>query len=120
MAPAETTPPTRRDIDMTDMMTQLLGPFFHAVILGSLAIVIVKRQSIRKRHIVRLLAVTVLGSVAFVALMLVGIASIEGGAVLTMLYMGLLRVVSVAVIGCASVIGFSFMLKLLGLAPLED
>lgn len=105
---------------MTDMMAEFLGPFVHPVVWASLAIVIVKRQAIRKRHIVWLVAITGLGIVAFFALLLLLLAWRGGGGVFEILFMGLLRLIAATVIACGSVVGFSFMLKMLGLAPLED
>jgi uncharacterized membrane protein len=104
---------------MDGILLAFLGPFTNWILAISFAVVVLKRHSIRKRHIVILLATTVLGFVAFFAVLVWGFTWPDPGRYAA-LYQGLLRVIAGLVVGCASAVGFSFILKHLGLAKLED
>ena len=60
-----------------------------------------------------------LGFIAFFAVLLWGFTS-PAGANSAALYQGSLRGIAGIVVGCGSAVGFSFILKHLGFASLED
>ena len=104
---------------MNEIIAAFLGPLTNWLLTLSLAIVILKRHAIRKRHIAILVAITALGLIAFFVVFIGGFAWPEAGRHAT-LYQGLLRAIAGLVVGCGSAVGFSFILKHLGFASLEE
>jgi uncharacterized membrane protein HdeD (DUF308 family) len=104
---------------MEGILLEFLGPFTSWVLALSLALVLLRRHTIRKRHIVILVAITVIGFAAFFAVFIWGFTWRDPGRYASV-YQGTLRIIAGIVVGCGSSVGFSFILKHLGLAKLED
>lgn len=102
---------------MHEMILAFLGPYAGWLMALSLAIVVVKRNAIRKRHIVVLLVLTVLSFVGFFALLVLGLARGHGH---PQLFQAALFAVGAIVVACSSAIGFWFILKSFGLVRDAD
>ena len=94
-----------------------LGQYTNLVVGLALTLVVLLRKSIRKRHITVLLAIAVACFIAYFALLLWGFTWYRGQKSVAMFRAGL-SLLAGAVVGCGSAIGFSFVLKSLGLASL--
>lgn len=91
-----------------------------SLVLGlTLVAVLLARRSIRKRHIVILLIVAVASFLAFFSLLLWSFTWNQAQGPALALQM-VLKVLAALTVGCASAIGFTFVLKGLGLSSLTE
>lgn len=97
----------------------ILGPYANLALAVALAAVVFARKSIRRRHIVMLLVVTVTSFVAFFALLLWSFTWSEAQKSGEALHVAL-KLLAAATVGCGAAVGFSLVLKSLGLASLSD
>lgn len=104
---------------MNEVVLRFLGPYTSLVLGLTFAAVLYWRKSIRKRHIVRLLALSVLTLVAFFAVLLWSFTWYKGQNTLVLVHT-VLTLLAAIFLSSSSAVGFSFMLKHVGLAPLED
>ena len=104
---------------MDEVVFGFLGPYKSLVLGLTFAAVLYWRKSIRKRHIVRLLVLSVLTLVAFFAVLLWSFTWYKGQKTLFLVHT-VLTLLSAMFLSSASAIGFSFILKHIGVAPLED
>jgi len=104
---------------MEDMILGFLDPYTKLVLGVSFAAVVFWRNAIRKRHIVMLLVVGVLAFIAFFALLLWSFGWYSGQKSLVVLH-AVLGMLAGLFVGCSAAVGFSFILKSLGLASLGD
>jgi hypothetical protein len=103
---------------MEDILLGFLGPYTKPLMGLTFFSVVLARKSIGKRHIVFLLIVTVLASIAFFALLLWSFTWYTGQKSLPILHFAL-KILAALVVCSGTAIGFSFILKSLGLATLD-
>jgi hypothetical protein len=104
---------------MEEILYAFLGPLTGFVLAISFLMVLLLHKLIRKRHIVKLLIITVLSFVGFFAFLLWSFTSYSGSQPIW-LYHVPLKIMAALAVGCGSAIGFAFILKSLGIASLED
>ena len=104
---------------MEGFILDFLGPSTNWVLGLSFAAVVLARNKIRKRHLLALVIVTVVAFISFFALLLWGVAGYEGKKSVTFLQT-VLKVLAGVVVGCGAAVGFSLILKTVGLASFED
>ena len=98
---------------MNEIILAVLGPFAPWIMAGTLGLVILKRQALRRRHIVMLLTAAVGACIAFFGVLILGFVYRDMNAVV---FQGVLFVLAGIGTGCASAIGFWLILKSVGLA----
>lgn len=104
---------------MEEILLAYLGPLTGFVMTIAFLLVLLLHKLIRKRHIVRLLIITVLSFVAFFAYLLWAFATYDGRQP-QWIYNVPLTVLAALSVGCGTSIGFAFILKFFGIATLED
>ncbi|SDE10243.1 hypothetical protein [Aquimonas voraii] len=105
---------------MSEIVLAYLGAYTAPVMALALGLAIALRRSMRKRHLLWLLGVTVLSLLGFFGLLIAGFQLYRGpGPGASLLHLALVLLAGLFV-GSSALAGFSFLLKLLGLAPLED
>ena len=102
---------------MNELILDFVGPYANWLMTLSLVLVILARRSMRKRHIVVLLTLTVVAFLAFFGVLVLGLARWRGS---PELFQGVLFVLGAVTVGCGSAIGFWFILKSFGLTADED
>ncbi len=104
---------------MQDIVLGFLGPYTPLILGLTFAAVFYFRQAIRKRHILRLLVTAVAALVAFFGLILWSFSWYTGQKTLVVVHAAL-SILAALFVSSSTAIGFSFILKHMGLAPLED
>ena len=102
---------------MEGFILGILDPYASFVVFVALAVVVLMRKSIRKQRIVVLLVVTVTSFIAFFALLLWSFTW-DDDQMSAAALQGVLKLLAAATVGCGAAIGFSFILKSLGLATI--
>lgn len=98
---------------MEEIIRNVLGPYAHWLMALSFGLVVLKRRTMGRRHIVILLGLTVAAFVGFFAWIVFGLANrgMPPG-----LFQGVLFALGAVAVGCGSAVGFWFILKSVGLA----
>lgn len=104
---------------MDEFFQAFLGSYTEWILGLSFAVVAIKRRAIRKRHIARLLLAAVATFIAFFGLLLWGL-SWQGDHMSATAFRFTLGILAAAFVVCSAMIGFSLILKSLGLASLDD
>jgi predicted histidine transporter YuiF (NhaC family) len=101
---------------VNEIIVDVVGPIAPWLTTLSFGAVVAMRKSIRKRHVVVLVLITVLAFLGFVALQIAGLTRWD---VSPTLFQAALRLLGSLVLVCGPAVGFWLVIKQLGFVPDE-